>query len=161
MDHVIERATEKDREELLSLYITQKGRKYCAWDEDYPSDETIDQDLEKDGLFVMRSEGSIVAAISIEEDEAVAGLDCWDDDLSPMGELARLAVLPKLQGRGIGRIMMQYAMDELKKRGCKGIHILVNKENIKAIRCYAVFGFKKAGECHMYDQDFLCYERKL
>ena len=51
------------------------------------------------------------------------------------------------------------ARDELKRRGFRGIHILVNRHNVKAIRCYAVFGFRTAGECRMYGQDFLCYEK--
>ena len=78
-----------------------------------------------------------------------------------VGELARIAVLPEEQNRGLGRIIMQYGMDELKRRGFRSIRMLVNRLNIKAIRCYAVFGFKVVGECHMYDQDFLCYEKEL
>ena len=37
----------------------------------------------------------------------------------------------------------------------------MNKYNIKAIRSYEVFGINKVGECHMYDQDYICYEKKL
>lgn len=81
--------------------------------------------------------------------------------LDPQGELARLAVMPEEQNKGFGRIMLQFGLDELKRRGYKGIHMLVNKYNRKAISCYSVFGFKVVGECRMYDQDFLCYERKL
>ena len=33
--------------------------------------------------------------------------------------------------------------------------------NTKAIRCSSVIGFRMAGECHMYEQDFLCYEKEL
>ncbi len=154
-------ASEKDREEILSLYQMQKGREYCAWSEDYPSDETIDEDLSRDGLFVLKEDGIIKAAISIEEDEAVDRLECWSKELQPEGELARLCVHPDEQNRGLGRIMMKFGMEELKRRGYKGIHILVNRENIKAIRCYEVFDYKRAGECHMYDEDFLCFEKEL
>ena len=57
--------------------------------------------------------------------------------------------------------MLQFGMDELQRRGCKGVHFLVNKYNVKAIRCYEVFGFDKVGECHMFEQDFLCYEKEF
>ncbi len=160
-DYEIVLATEEDREEILSLYKAQIGREYCPWDEHYPSNESIDYDFSRDALFVLKMDGKIMAAISVEEDEAVDALGCWDAGLNPEGELARLAVLPEEQNRGLGRIMLQFGMDELKRRGYKGIHILVNKYNAKAIKCYAVFGFRVAGECHMYDQDFLCYEREL
>ncbi len=154
-------ATEEDRDEILSLYRAQIGREYCPWDEEYPSNEAIDWDLSRDALFVMKVNGSIKAAVSIEEDKVVDRFSCWDKKLEPVGELARVAVLPEEQSKGLGRIMLQFGMDELKRRGFKGIHILVNKNNTKAIRCYAVFDFCMVGECYMYEQDFLCYEREL
>lgn len=160
-DYEIVMATKEDRDEILSLYKSQIGQKYCPWDEHYPSNESIDYDITRDALFVLKMNGGIKAAISVEEDEAVDILDCWDTGLAPEGELARLAVLPEEQSRGLGRIMLQFGMNELKRRGFRGIHILVNKHNLKAINCYAVFGFRVVGECHMYEQDFLCYEREL
>ena len=154
-------ATEEDREEILSLYKAQIGREFCPWDEEYPSNESIDWDLSRDALFVLKMNGSIKAAISIEEDETADSLSCWNKNLAPEGELARLAVLPDEQNKGLGRIMMKFGMDELKRRGFKGIYILVNRNNTKAINCYAIFGFRVVGECHMYEQDFLCYEKEL
>ena len=161
MEYQITSAKEEDRAEIMSLYEAQKGRPYCPWDEDYPSYATIDFDLSRDALFVLKIDGCIKAAISIDEDEAVAELSCWSKDLSPGGELSRLAVLPDEQNKGFARMMLQFGMDELKRRGFKSVHFLVNKYNIKAIRSYAVFGFDVVGECHLYDQDFLCYEKEL
>lgn len=154
-------ATENDREQILELYQAQKGREFCAWDEDYPSVETIRFDLSRDSLFVMKENGKVIAAISIEEDMDVDNLDCWNKALFPGGELARVAVDPSFQSMGIGQKMMEYGMKALKERGYKSIHFLVNKHNIKAIKCYAHFGFDVVGECYMYDQDFLCYEKTL
>lgn len=161
MEYKIVKASEKDRDEILSLYKAQIGRDCCPWNENYPSNETIDQDLLREALFVLKSNGKVKAAVSIDEDEAVDLLSCWDKSLAPEGELARLAVLPEEQNKGLGRIMLRFGMEELKRRGYRGIHILVNKHNTKAIRSYAVFGFHTVGECHMYEQDFLCYEKEL
>lgn len=154
-------ATESDREQIMKLYKEQLGREFCPWDEDYPSNETIDYDLSRDALFVMKENGRIIAAISHEEDEDVDSLDCWNKDLFPGGELARVAVTPSMQGKGIARILVQHGMNVLKERGYKSIHFLVNKYNQKAIRAYAHFDFNIVGECHMFDQDFLCYEKEL
>lgn len=161
MEYSIVMAKEEDIEEILALYKKQLGQEYCPWDEAYPSDETINQDLSRDALFLLKSSGRIKAAISIDDDETVNNLPYWDRNLAPLGELARLAVLPEEQSKGYGRIMLKFGMEELKRRGFKGIHILVNKYNLKAIRCYAIFGFRLAGEHRMYEQDFLCYEREL
>ena len=140
-------ATEEDREEILSLYKAQIGREFCPWDEEYPSNETIDGDLSREALFILKIDNEIKAAISIEKDEAVDILPCWDKNLAPAAELARLAVLPSEQNKGFGRIMLKFGMDELKKRGFKSVHFLVNKYNKKAISCYSVFGFRVVGEC--------------
>ena len=157
----IDFATEKDRAQILALYKEQVGREFCAWDEDYPGNETIDYDLSRNALIVMRKEDMIIAAISIEEDEEVDGLECWTASCQPSGDLARLAVSPKEQNRGIARIMLQYAMDVLKERGKRSVHFLVNKKNIKAIKSYEKFGFDVVGECYLFEQDFFCYEKEL
>ena len=154
-------ATESDREQIMKLYEEQKGREFCAWDEDYPSTETIDFDFSRDALFVMKENDKVIAAISIEIDDDVDSLECWDRDLFPGGELARLAVTPSMQGKGIARQMMQHGMEALKDRGYKSIHFLVNKHNTPAIQAYSKFGVNVVGECFMYDQDFLCYEKEL
>ena len=65
-EHNIIMAKEEDRDEILSLYKAQLGREFCAWAEDYPSNETIDYDFSRDALFVLKEDGIIKAAISIE-----------------------------------------------------------------------------------------------
>ncbi|MBR5642036.1 MAG: GNAT family N-acetyltransferase [Firmicutes bacterium] len=161
MEYTIVKATEEDREELLALYEALKGTEFCAWDEEYPGDESIDWDLSRDALYVLKENGKIKAAISIEVDEEVDAFPFWDKELEPFGELARLGVLPEEQNRGLARVMIRFGMDELKRRGFKGVRFMVNKQNPKAIRSYAVFGFHVAGETNIYDQDMLCYEKEL
>lgn len=155
-------ATTADKEEILSLYRSQIGRECCPWDEHYPGMKEIEFDLSRDSLFIMKDEsGHIIAAISIDEDENVEKLTCWSDALQPGGELSRVAVSIKWQNRGIAREMMQYAMRVLKERGRKSVHLLVNNKNQKAIRSYAHLDFQVVGECDMYEQNFLCYEKPL
>ncbi|WP_253293600.1 GNAT family N-acetyltransferase [Kineothrix sp. MSJ-39] len=151
-----------DKEKILALYQMQLGRECCAWDDQYPGMKEIEFDLSRDALFVMKDEmGEIVASISIDEDDAVKKLTCWKTDLQPGGELARLAVHPALQNKGIAREMLKHGMRELKKRGYQSVHFLVNKGNQKALRSYAVFQFPLVGECEMFGQPFFCYESKL
>lgn len=161
MKQSIVKATEDDKEELLALYAALKGTEFCAWDEEYPGEESIDWDLSRDALFVLKENGKIEAVISIEVDEEVDAFPFWDKDLEPFGELARLGVLPKAQDKGLARVLLQFGMDELKRRGFKGVRFMVNKQNPKAIRSYAPFGFHVAGEVNIYDQDMLCYEKEL
>lgn len=162
LDEVIVRATKENAEEVLRLYRAQLGRKFCNWTEDYPGTDTIEFDLARDSLFVMKDrDGRIIAAISAEEDPDVDALDCWTPELQPGGEFARVAVAPDCQNRGIAKRLVTYVADVLRKRGYRSIHILVNRDNIKALRAYAFFGFRLAGECFMYNQHFYCYEKEL
>ena len=161
MEYKIVAACEEDREELLALYKSQVGREGCPWTDEYPSNETIDFDLSRNALFVMKSEGKIIGAISIDEDEEVNTLPCWNRELEPEAEFSRIAVSPDMQGQGIGKILVKFLLDELKKRGFKGVHIIVNRYNPKALRLYDSFDFKNVGECSMYNQDFFCYELDL
>ena len=155
-------AAKEDTDAVLRLYREQIGRPFCFWNGDYPGPETIAFDLSRDALFVMKDEhGGIIAAISVEEDEDVNRLECWTPSLQPGGEYARLAVSPAWQNRGLARKMVSHILNVLKDRGFRSVHILVNRENLPAIRSYAHFGFRVAGECEMYDQHFLCYEKGL
>ncbi len=155
-------ATPQETDAVLQLYREQIGQEYCFWDEEYPGLDTIEADLARQGLFVMKNgEGEIIAAISVEEDADVDRLDCWTSALQPGGEFARLAVKPALQNRGFAQQMVTHVLDVLKQRGFKSVHILVNRENVKAIRSYAHIGFRVVGECFLYQQHFLCYEKPL
>ena len=162
MEYRIVTATAADTEQVLRLYREQVGREYCFWTDEYPGKDTVAFDLSRDSLFVMKDEGGdVVAAVSVEEDEEVDRLDCWTPSLQPGGEFARLAVTPDLQNRGLAGKMVSHVMNVLKARGFRSVHIIVNRDNIKAIRSYARFGFRTAGECEMYQQRFLCYEKEL
>ena len=158
----IVQAEEKDKEEILRLYKTQLGREFCPWDETYPGEKEIEFDLSRDALFVMKDEkGKIIASISIDEDEAVEKLGCWTPELQPGKELSRLAVDPDYQNHGLAREMLQYGMQVLYSQGYKSVHFLVNRLNKKALRSYAALNFQTVGECELYDQPFLCYEKAL
>ncbi|MBP5494132.1 MAG: GNAT family N-acetyltransferase, partial [Lachnospiraceae bacterium] len=81
MNYEIVLAKEEDREGLLSLYKSQVGREGCPWTDEYPSNETIDFDLSRDALYVLKIDGKIVGAISIEEDEEVNKIPYWNSEL--------------------------------------------------------------------------------
>ena len=57
MEYEIIKADKSDKEEILSLYKAQIGRDYCPWDEHYPSMETINMDIQREALFVLKCKG--------------------------------------------------------------------------------------------------------
>lgn len=162
MTRIIIPAADGDKPEILSLYRAQLGREFCPWNEYYPGMEEIEFDLRHESLFVMKNEQrKIIAAVSIDHDENVENLGCWTTALLPGGELSRLAVAVENQNQGIAREMLSFGMAELKRRGCRSVHFLVNRNNVKALRSYAHLKFQMVGECNLYDQPFLCFEKAL
>ena len=160
--NTIVHAKEENKKEILNLYRSQIGREFCPWDEHYPSEYEIDYDLSRDALFIMKDDSDrIIAAISLDLDEQVNALDCWSKKLEPGCEIARIAVLPECQNQGLARLMLSYAFDEIKARGYKSVRFMVNKYNTKALRSYAAFNIPSVGECFMYNQDFICFEKEL
>lgn len=158
---IIRNATPEDADTILQLYKDQIGRQFCPWTDHYPARGEIEYDLSRDSLFVMCDEGKIVAAISIDKDEQVEGLSCWSSNLAPGGEVSRLAVHRDYQNQGIARKMIEYTMMVLKERGYNSIHFLVNIYNTKAIRSYEHLKCNKVGECFLYEQPYMCYEKAL
>lgn len=154
-------ADKNDSEEILKLYKAQIGGA-ADWNEHYPSEETIEFDLKRNALFVMKNESNeIIAVISIDDDQEVADLNCWNKELEPSAELARLCVREDMRNKGIARLMMEYTFRELKRQGKKGVHILVRPEHKVALQSYSHLDYIKVGECELFDKRFICLERPL
>ena len=128
----------------------------------YIQHKMIAKDFANQALFIIEDRAhKIAGAISIDEDTEVNALTCWSKQLEPSAELARLVIRETEQNHGLARIMIQNTMEELKKRGVKGVHFLVSKTNERAMRSYQKLNFTKCGESDLYGEDWWCYEKAL
>ncbi|MBQ9983823.1 MAG: GNAT family N-acetyltransferase [Lachnospiraceae bacterium] len=156
------KATEEDVEAVSQLYRQAIGTEGCTWSEDYPNSEITHGDYQRGDLFCMKmQDGEIIGAISVDDDQLVEVMDCWSKELEPVAELSRLVVKEAYQNQGIARELLQGAMEELRNRGCKGVHFLVSPGNEKALRSYAKLHFVHCGDCNLYDHHWFCYEKPL
>lgn len=62
---------------------------------------------------------------------------------------------------GIAGKLLKGVMEELKKRGYKAVHLLVAKDNVKALRSYDKLNFENVGECELWGHMYWCYEKAL
>lgn len=71
------------------------------------------------------------------------------DNLAHMGARSGIVedvvVAPEWQGKGIGRQMMQFAMQKCRETGCYKLVLSSNKERHKAHRFYQGLGFEQHG----------------
>jgi len=58
------------------------------------------------------------------------------------GEILNVAVSPDMRRCGIGRMLMEAAMIDLKKHGARSVFLEVRKSNTAAQRLYEAFGFR-------------------
>ena len=78
----------------------------------------------------------------LEDDEAPVGFASY----SPMSDhklykLHKIYVLPNLQGRGLGKLMIDYIVDRIKSNGATALQLNVNRYN-QARRFYEKLGFR-------------------
>lgn len=154
-------AGEKDKQEILYLYRKAIGTEGCTWSMDYPNEKILDGDFTRNALFVLKNDEEIIGAISIDDDKVVEQLPCWEADLQPGAELARLVVKESCQNRGVARFLLQSVMEELRRMKYQSVHFLVSKTNYRAINSYAKLCFDRKGEAELFGEHWWCYEKKL
>jgi len=63
----------------------------------------------------------------------------------PAGVVEDVAVAPARQGQGIGRAMMEHALEECRKAGCYKLALSSNVKRAGAHRFYESLGFERHG----------------
>lgn len=90
--------------------------------------------------YVIRPGGQILFALAGDEVAGTVALLAADED---MFELAKMAVSPDFQGRGISNKLMQACVDYARSVGKKRIFLESNTKLTPAISLYRKFGFKE------------------
>jgi GNAT superfamily N-acetyltransferase len=70
---------------------------------------------------------------------------------APSGIVEDVAVDPDCQGRGIGRAMMQHAMQSCREAGCYKLSLSSNLKREQAHRFYKSLGFNQHGYSFLID----------
>ncbi len=147
-----DRVRKEEADTVLKLYRSLLGTLYCVWTEDYPTEKEVEFDFSRDALFCMRDDdGNIIGVISIDDDPNVECLTCWSKTMVPSAEVLRVGVYQEFQNQGIARKLLVGVMEELKNRGYQAVHLLVAKDNVKALRSYDKLNFESVGECELWD----------
>ncbi len=76
------------------------------------------------------------------EDAEAVGFASYSESGPDIFKLHKLYVLTELQGKGIGRFMLDHIAAELKSEGVKILRLNVNRYNAAAIEFYKKTGFK-------------------
>ena len=148
-----------EENKVLSLYQSVFGSDFCTWNEDYPGMEEVLADYETNNLFVLRSGAEIIGAISIVPENELDDLEYWSIRDGKIAEIARVAIAPGYQGKGLALKMVQETEKILIDRGCKCVHLLVAHKNIPALKTYEKAGYHVMGECDMFGHRYYACEK--
>lgn len=161
----IERARLEDADAVYALYHSLVDAPYSTWSEEYPSWDDVMEDVSRGWTIVMRTaDGRIAAAIALlpgEQEPEFETIAPWYPDAKRWACPARLGVALDMQGKGIARHMLSVAMDFAREDGCDSVRFLVAKRNPIAQRSYAKLDFDICGECEMWGEQWLCYQKRL
>jgi len=107
------------------------------WNSDTPSDETFRTTAAKlledpNTVFLLAGTDGL-AQLRFRLSAWTGTEDCWLEDVY---------VRDSARGTGLGKALVQTAVDRARERGCKRIELDVNETNTGAIGLYSSLGFK-------------------
>ena len=158
-------AEEADLPRILSLYSLAAAdlcsRGIFQWDESYPDRATLERDVEKREMYLLRDGGMLAACVVLngEEPEQHRGIP-WKYGGAP-GVIHRLCVSVSLQGEGYGREAVLLSEREFRSRRLDCARLDAFPQNPAAVRLYAGLGYEKSGEVAFGDEIFFCFEKPL
>ncbi len=161
-------AGEKDFLDVMFLLnrCTQEmnRRSMFHWNRFYPGPETISADIRNRNLYICHDLGIIQGMIVLNQDQAEEynSID-WKHGSGKILVVHRLAVHPVFQNRGIGKQLMEYAIERARVEGFGSLRLDVYSDQPAAGKLYRNMGFREAGSFHFPFQEspFICFEKKI
>ena len=144
--------------DLISKNILQ-------WNEKYPNRDIFLSDIEKKNLFILKNNSGIIGCIALSHEKDIEYTDVkWLTKDDKNLYLHRLAVDPKFQKKGIGKLLMDFAEDFARDNKFKSVRLDTFSKNERNNRFYRSRKYTKLDDVYFPNQSefpFHCYEKIL
>lgn len=156
----------KDLKEIWKLVQnavnTMIQQNILQWDEIYPNEEVLRQDIEKKQLYVgiYDKQVAVLYVINQEYEEEYKNGN-WKYEDKSFCVIHRLCVNPIFQNRGIGRTTMQYIEKEVSSMGFQAIRLDAFTGNPFALKLYDNLGYSRVGYADWRKGRFYLMEKYL
>jgi len=165
---IIRKANKSDLDNIMLMYKScVKGmlaNNIDQWDETYPNDGVIMEDLIAQTYFVAIENTIIIAGINIDQnqDDTYLALD-WKDKKNQFLVVHRLAVKEEFWNDGIGKSLMLFAENLVIEKGLNSIRLDTYSGNPKAMEFYRRLGYIELGTIDLKpDKDkYHCFEKSI
>lgn len=169
------KASASDFEKIKSAYIdiinrTPSMKEYARWEYGkHPTDEMIQMYIDGGNMYLFMEDGNLAGVIAItfsqgEDYHPVKWqVEANDDEVMV---LHILGIIPDFQGKGIGKKMIQSALELGRTKKMKACRFDALSSNLPAQKLYESLGFVFCGKQHWFANntgwtDFYLYERKM
>ena len=172
IDYSVVRACPADAEAVYEL-LAAAGRRLAMegfhnWDPPYPR-QRVAADIDEGAVFVVRSgplsdlgAGALVATYALRAAPVRAYAPApWADPDAPARYLNRLAVGPRVQGRGVGGWCLAHVATQAATEGARAVRCDVLAANVGLRRFYERAGYRVCGTRTHSGWEFACYEHRL
>ena len=135
------------------------------WQNGYPNEEVIKNDIDNNNSYVLEREGEIVATamFAIEREKTYDNI--YDGKWLTEGEYAvihRIAVDNKFKGLKLGAEIVKNAIEICKNKGIESIKIDTHKDNNSMQKFLLNNGFKYCGVIYLEDKSpRIAFEKKI
>jgi len=101
-----------------------------------PSEEELEEIVHSDTsyLFVAEENGEIIGTLSLVIYRIPTGMKAWIEDV---------VVDDSMRGRGIGRLLIQHAIDVASDKGAESVNLTSSPVRVAANRLYRHIGFEQ------------------
>lgn len=138
-------------------------RNIQQWDEVYPDEDTIREDLAQGwgfGYFDERNILSAYIALNDKFDEEYNSVN-WNVNEGKHLIIHRLTVAPSKQGKGIAKECILFAEEFARKNKYSSIRLDAFLLNPIALNMYEKLEYTKTGIVKFRKGDFYCYEKRI
>ena len=122
----------------IAEYYGPKGD--TPWDP-FASEDRLKQMVDLNDLVIAEIDGSFVGFLCFLIDEH----PWFDLEAERFGHILEVHVKSEYREMGIATHMIEYAMDDLKKRNVRVVYVDTRENNTKALHLYGKMGFKEFG----------------
>lgn len=166
---MIRLAEERDIQSILKVtkacaeFMISKG--IYQWNEQYPNQLAFEKDIARNELYILEIDAIISGCIVISThmDSEYKPIK-WRTKNENNIYIHRLAVHPKIQGKGYAQQLMNFAEQFAVEKNYSSIRLDTFSENIRNQKFYELRGYKRLGDIYFPKQSefpFHCYELAL
>jgi ribosomal protein S18 acetylase RimI-like enzyme len=156
----------EDIKEIMSIinnavtYMESEG--IYQWDNIYPNEEVITNDIHEGNLYVYIDENVIKGSITLNEfqDTEYEAIK-WKYNKGKNLIIHRLCINPKYKGKGIATTLIKHAEKLGKDNKYESMRLDTFTENNHSCKLYEKNGYEKRGVVTFRKGEFFCLEKKL